>query len=77
MAQDFRSTLKTKYEVDLSGILQGRCTLCVTPGEEFSLEIYRHREIPAIFALFCPKCGGLFQVVLNAESLAKTAPQES
>ena len=27
-----------------------------------TLEVYRHKDISVFFALFCPKCGSLFQL---------------
>jgi len=62
MAEDFRNTLEQKY--DLADALQGICTLCSTESKPIMLEVYRHREIPAIIALFCPRFGSLFQADL-------------
>lgn len=60
MGEDFRKTLEKKY--DLTDALMGTCTLCSTDSAPAMLEVYRHREIPVILALFCPRCGSLFQL---------------
>jgi len=65
MAEDFRKTLEQKYE--LTDDILGTCTLCSRAPQPALLEVYRHREIPRIIALFCPRCGSLFQI--DARSL--------
>lgn len=61
--EDFRATLDTSY--DLTDAFSGVCTLCTTRDRPQELEVYRHRELPRVYALFCPACGSLFQVDLS------------
>jgi len=57
---DFRATLAGKSHV--TDALSCVCKLCARGERVQHLEGYRHKEIPQILALFCPKCGGLFRV---------------
>jgi len=63
VAEDFRTTLQRKY--DPSDAFTGACTLCSTEQMPAALEVYRHRKIPVICALLCPRCGALFQAGMS------------